>query len=211
MDALRINVQDGFFKSVSKSTSESVTKNKAIGNGWIATVKKDGTIKCITEEKTEKGTITVRFTIYPNKKTKLTIKENKEPVRVLRKGFIESSTEKLNGNIYLLGGEITKRYGYFRDADLKSFLKKHNLASISHKDPNTEYSLKTVDKPDFSRKDEISTDGKVAVIETKQIEENITITKVNVTDATWAIVKINGKGGKLYTKIHDAKKIELPE
>ena len=49
MEALKIKIRDGFFSGTNKVNLESATKTKVVGNGWVATIEKDGTISAFFE------------------------------------------------------------------------------------------------------------------------------------------------------------------
>ena len=101
MEALKIKIRDGFFSGTNKVNLESATKTKVVGNGWVATIEKDGTIKCRCIQKDSNGETIVRFALYPNGYSKLTIKEGNNPVKVLVETFSITKNHKVeNGEIY---------------------------------------------------------------------------------------------------------------
>lgn len=207
MEALKIKIRDGFFSGTNKVNLESATKTKVVGNGWVATIEKDGTIKCRCIQKDSNGETIVRFALYPNGYSKLTIKEGNNPVKVLVETFSITKNHKVeNGEIYLSDGEISNRFGFYRDELFLKFLKKNKIRYVRRDNPNKEYVIRQALLETGKIDETIKTDGTLTEIN-KVEDENLKgtsfydiSTTYRVDNAKWVVVYRSGHSGRLYTQ-----------
>lgn len=115
MATLKIKLEGGFFVGSNNAIVEHIEPTHVIGNGWDCIITENGTVECKSVKKHPDGEHSIRYMILSNGYTKLTRKLPGQKPQVLKKGFVLPKGDKLTfGTIILAGGEIEKRYAYFR-------------------------------------------------------------------------------------------------
>lgn len=172
-------------------------------------LKKTGKIVCKTKEEL----CTMRFVIYPNGWAKLTLKENNNPIVVLKKQFIGNYK---NGEIGLAGGNIKQRHAYFKNDEFLEYLNEHNITGIIKCNPNKRYKLIDRNYPSDTIKEQILTDGNVKYIKESHLEEenedglyDIRLS-YTVSNATWVIICRNNTLNYLYTLKGNIRNLNIP-
>ena len=161
----------------------------------------------ICEVTDSNGETIVRFALYPNGYSKLTIKEGNNPVKVLVETFSITKNHKVeNGEIYLSDGEISNRFGFYRDELFLKFLKKNKIRYVRRDNPNKEYVIRQALLETGKIDETIKTDGTLTEIN-KVEDENLKgtsfydiSTTYRVDNAKWVVVYRSGHSGRLYTQ-----------
>ena len=216
MANLVLIIKNGDFVESNGKYQNKFEKKRVEGNGWIARIEKDGTIKCEAKRTCSDGEYCIRYNVKNNGYAKLTLKTpNSKEVKNLRYGFVTPKGEGIkNGVLTLSGGRIDERFAYFRCESFIKLLKKYNLKGIKHINPNTEYSMIESTINGVKRSDTVQTDGipkaisKKLLMHDKKTGNTKYECKVKVNNASWAIICSNGMRF-LYTEVQDIDKLSL--
>lgn len=200
MATLKITLENGFFSKTNGCYLHLFEPTHVVGNGWDCTISEDGTIVCEAVRYYSDGEHSMRYKISPNGYAKLTLKVHNQRVKTIRKGFVLTRGAKLSdGVIGLAGGNVDKRYAYFRYASFQQFLDRFGITAVMHQNPNTLYTVRNALYGGGRCHSTIISDGKIIKIDydsgrsrkwaaenlgTCAFESDVTY---QVTGATWTI------------------------
>lgn len=217
MANLILKIQNSEFVEHNGIYVNDFSKRKVEGNGWIARIGRNGSIKCEAKRTYSDGEYSMRYNVQRNGYAKLTLKTPQmEKAKTLKKGFVTPKGEGIkNGTLALSGRRIDERFAYFRGESFNKLLDKYSLNGIKRQSPNGEYTVLYSNQNGLEREDCIETDGNETVTsrkvlmhdkktDTKKIE-----VKVKVENATFVILKSN-KRRYLYTMENDIEVLNLP-
>ena len=197
MAVVNIIIKNGLFEKCSGARFEIFSPKYLLVNGWECQVQNNGVIKCTAKELCIDGIHSMRYTIYQNGFSKLTLKTPHEPVRVIKMGFVVKKGESFgNGLLGLSDGFINHRYTFFREESFQKFLCKHGITAVLHKDPNRIFCLKSGESEDNSYHMNLWTDGHAVSIGNQTEMLNSFGKKfpglvecISVNDSKWTLIR----------------------
>lgn len=133
----KIKVKGNEFVGNFGAKKPKVSEPKYIrGNGWECKITPTGTIVCITKKKRK----ILKFVIFKNGFSKLTLKTGKSEETIKQGYVINAKGEPIDGFIGLvLSGKIEERYAFYRSKKFQKFLSMHDIAKIEKENPNRQY------------------------------------------------------------------------
>ena len=192
-----------------------------VGNGWECKITPSGTTVCTSEN--ENGIL--KFVIFKNGFSKLTLKQEGKKEKRLKEGYvIHARGEAINGFLGLsVNDKFKKRYAYFRTKKFQKFLSMHDISRIEKQDPNRSYITISAQGDEEGYFLDVRTDGEIEKCRKDTAElwcdkkySNYVRESYIIKNVTWALVteaKYNGKGklkkhSVLYTLEKDFNKLK---
>ena len=203
MAVVNIIIKNGLFEKCIGTKLELFSSKFVIVNGWECEVQNNGVIKCTAKELCIDGIHSMRYTIYQNGFSKLTLKTPHEPVKVIKMGFVVKKGESFgNGVLGLSDGFIDHRYTFFREESFQKFLCKYGITAVLHEDPNRRFCLKSGESDDNLYSMNLWTDGHAVSIGKQEEVLNSfgkrfqgVVECVSVNDANWVLIRRLIKSG----------------
>lgn len=198
-----ITIKNGLFEKCNGVKLEIFSSKFLMVNDWECQVQNNGVIKCTAKELCIDGIHSMRYTIYPNGFSKLTLKIPHEPVKVIKMGFVVKKGESFgNGVLGLSDGFIDHRYTFFREQSFQKFLCKYGITAVIHEEPNRIFCLRNGESEDNSYYMNLWTDGHFASIGNQTELLNSFGKKfpglvecISVNDAKWVLTRRVIKSG----------------
>lgn len=198
-----ITIKNGLFEKCNGVKLEIFSSKFLSVNGWECEVQNNGVIKCTAKELCIDGSHSMRYTIYQNGFSELSLKVPNEPVKIIKKGFVIKKGEVFgNGTLGLSDGFIDHRYTFFREESFQKFLCKYGITAVIHEDPNRIFCLRNGESEDNSYYMNLWTDGHAISIGKQEEMLNSfgkrfqgVVECISVNDANWALTRRLIKSG----------------
>ncbi len=218
----KIEIKNGkFVRTFDAEKPKIFEPQYIVGNGWECKITPSGTTVCTSEN--ENGIL--KFVIFKNGFSKLTLKQEGKKEKRLKEGYvIHARGEAINGFLGLsVNDKFKKRYAYFRTKKFQKFLSMHDISRIEKQDPNRSYITISAQGDEEGYFLDVRTDGEIEKCRKDTAELwcdkkyfNYVRESYIIKNATWALVteaKYNSKGklkkhSVLYTLEKDFNKLK---